>query len=188
MATVDQLGFQGQGGQVFLDWLGANTGDRRQRVIRHEAGHFLVAYLLDVPIANYSLSAWEALKQGQSGRGGVQFDDGQLLSELSQGQLSAQQLNRYAMVWMAGIAAEELDEDSARGGIDDRQQLRLVLRQLRPVVRDSEARERWAILQARTLIDRHRDAYEALVEAMSQRLSVQECCDRIQEHLTPAVS
>ncbi|USR91561.1 ATP-dependent Zn protease [Phormidium yuhuli AB48] len=188
LATVDQLGFQGQGGQVFLDWLGANTGDRRQRVIRHEAGHFLVAYLLDVPIANYSLSAWEALKQGQSGRGGVQFDDGQLLSELSQGQLSAQQLNRYAMVWMAGIAAEELDEDSARGGIDDRQQLRLVLRQLRPVVRDSEARERWAILQARTLIDRHRDAYEALVEAMSQRLSVQECCDRIQEHLTPAVS
>lgn len=177
LATIDTLGLNGQGGMVLLDWLGGNTSDRRDRVIRHEAGHFLVAYLLDIPISGYTLSAWEAMKQGQRGRGGVQFDDSQLVEQLRRGNLSAQLLNRYTMVWMAGIAAEELEDDIALGGTDDRQQLRTILSQLRPAITDTSARERWALLQARTLIDKHREAYEALVEAMSQRLSVEACCE-----------
>lgn len=188
LATFDTLGLNGQGGMVLLDWLGGTTSDRRDRVIRHEAGHFLVAYLLNIPIDRYSLSAWEAMKQGQQGRGGVQFDDRQLAEQLRQGTLTAQTINRYAMVWMAGIAAEELEDDIALGGTDDRQQLRLILSQLRPQVTDTAARERWATLQARTLIDRHRDAYDALVEAMSERLSVAECCDRLRERVTDADS
>ncbi|MBE9041573.1 ATP-dependent Zn protease, partial [Oscillatoriales cyanobacterium LEGE 11467] len=165
-----------------LDWLAAFSPEHRQRVTHHEAGHFLVAHILDIPIADYTLTAWEAMRQGQAGRGGVQFDDRVLAAQLERGTMSAQSLDRYCTVWMAGIAAETLVYDNAEGGGDDRQQLRTVLSQLSPPIRDPQQRERWATLQATTLLATHRSAYDALVEAMSQRLPVAECCAIVNKH------
>ncbi|MBO9998937.1 MAG: ATP-dependent Zn protease [Cyanobacteria bacterium SID2] len=175
LVTIDTLGFDGQGTLVFLDWLGDTTSDRRERVIRHEAGHFLVACLLDIPVSDYTLSAWEAVQRGQRGRGGVQFDDRELREQLQRGTISAPTLDRYAKVWMAGIAAEQLHFDRAVGGDDDRAQLRQLFRQLRPAISDFSQRERLAVFQAKTLIEVHRDTYNALVEAMTQSCSVEAC-------------
>lgn len=181
LVTVDTLGWQGRGLTVALDAIAGNSTERRLRVTQHEAGHFLVAYLLEVPISGYTLTAWEAWKQGQNGRGGVQFDDRQLLEQLQQGTISDRLLHRYATIWMAGIAAETLIYGSAEGGDDDRLQLRSILSQLRPAIADISARERWALLQAKTFLESHSPAYERLVDAMQQRLGVAECTQILAE-------
>ncbi len=43
----------------------------KQKVIQHEAGHFLLAYLLGCPIQGYFLSAWDASTAGIRGQAGT---------------------------------------------------------------------------------------------------------------------
>lgn len=183
LATVDTLTWQGQGANLLLDWLSRASPEHRARVLRHEAGHFLVAHLLKIPINDYALSAWEAFRQGQPGQGGVTFDDRELASHLEQGILSAHTLNRYGTVWMAGIAAETLVYGNAEGGAEDRQKLGTILAQLGRPGSFYQQQERAFALQARTLLESHWVAYEALVAAMEQRTPVAECLSIISEHL-----
>ncbi|MGL4621022.1 MAG: ATP-dependent Zn protease, partial [Chroococcidiopsis sp.] len=104
VATLDSFSFQGKGSNLVLDWLASFSPQHRDRIVRHEAGHFLVAHLLNIPITGYTLSAWEALKQKQPGLGGVSFEDRELAAQLDRGTLTAQMLDRYCTVWMAGLA------------------------------------------------------------------------------------
>jgi len=182
LATLDSFSWKGQGGILLLDWLASFSPQHRERVVRHEAGHFLLASLLKIPVTGYTLNAWEALKQGQSAQGGVSFDDQELASELEQGTLSSQLLERYCTIWMGGFAAETLVYGSALGGADDRQKLRAVLTPLGFSASVQEQRERWAALQAKTLLQNNWSAYEALVIAMKQRASVGECRCVIEQH------
>lgn len=182
LATVDTLGWQGQGATLLVDWAAGFSSDHRDRVLHHEAGHFLVAHLLNIPITGYTLSAWEAFRQGQPGQGGVSFGSEELDGELEQGILSDQLLDRYCTVWMAGIAAETLLYGNVEGGTDDRQKLRILWTQLRRSPEQGLLKERWVLLQAKTLIETHRLAYDALVEAMSTRSSPEDCQRQIDQH------
>jgi len=182
LATLDSLSWQGQGGTLLLDWLASFSPQHRARIVRHEAGHFLVASLLGIPVTGYALSAWEAFKQGQSAQGGVSFDDRELASQLEQGTFSSQLLERYCTIWMAGFAAETLVYGSAEGGADDRQKLRTILTPLGFSASMQEQKERWATLQAKTLLQSNWSAYEALVDAMQQRAPVCECCCTIEQY------
>lgn len=119
LAIVDQFSWQGTLGNLVVGSLSRLAPEQRQRVIHHEAGHFLVAHLLGIPVTDYSLTTWEAWRKGFPGQGGVQFLEGPLTT----GQLPAQLLNRYCTVWMAGIAAEQLTYSNALGGQDDCQKL-----------------------------------------------------------------
>ena len=182
LATLDSFSFQGKGGTLLLDWLAGARSQHRQRILRHEAGHFLVAYILGIPISGYTLTAWEAFKQGQAGVGGVTFDT-ELLSpdalDVRQLQLT---LDRFCQVWMAGIAAETLVYGSAEGGAQDRQNLREILASLGGHSSEFQLKERLAIRQAQTLIEEHWASYEALIGAMEQRASVAECFQVIQQY------
>lgn len=182
LATVDSFSFQGKGSTLLLDWLGSFSPAHRNRIIQHEAGHFLVAHLLEIPVSGYTLSAWEALKQKQSGQGGVSFDDQELALGLEQGTISCQLLNSYCTIWMAGVAAETLAYGSAEGGADDRQKIKTVLTGLGFSPAAQEQKQRWANLQARNLLQANSSAYEALVSAMQQRADVSECCRVIKQH------
>ena len=71
LATADTLSWNSRGVSLLLDLFA--SGEQRQRIINHEAGHFLTAYFLGIPITGYTLTAWEVLKQGQLGRGGSQL-------------------------------------------------------------------------------------------------------------------
>jgi len=184
LVTIDQLGLNGSLGQMAMDGLARTSGDYRQRVLHHEAGHFLVAALLEVPVVDYSLSAWEAWRRGLPGQGGVVFDDQALMADLAQGRISTQQINRYCTLWMAGIAAEQWIYGQASGGQDDQQKFQLLWQQLRRPAQDVPVRQRWAALQARTLLERHADAYQALVDAMASQASVADCYQCLQAHLT----
>lgn len=182
VATLDSFSFQGKGGNLVLDWLASFSPQHRDRIVRHEAGHFLVAHLLNIPITGYTLSAWEALKQKQPGLGGVSFEDRELAAQLDRGMLTAQMLDRYCTVWMAGLAAEDLVYSNTEGGADDRQKLGMVLTPLGYTASAVEQKQRWAALQARTLLQANWSAYEALVGMMQQRAGVDECCQAIEEN------
>jgi hypothetical protein len=175
IATVDAFSFEGKGGNLILDWIAGFSGEHRERVLHHEAGHFLVASLLNIPISGYTLSAWEALKQRQPGQGGVSFNDGELASQLELGKISEQMLDRYCTVWMAGIVAETLVYKDAQGGADDQSKLRGVLTSLGFSQSACQQKERFCFLQAKTLLQENSTAYQALVDAMRRRATVAEC-------------
>ena len=182
LATLDSFSLQGKGATLLLDWLAGTRRGHRDRIVRHEAGHFLVAYFLGVPITGYTLTAWEAFKQGLPGLGGVTFDSEKLSpNALNSGELRLT-LDRFCTVWMAGIAAETLVYSSAEGGGEDRQKLREALTFLGSSPSEFQLKERWAVRQAQTIIEEHLASYEALVAAMEQRASVAECYQVIQEH------
>ena len=88
---------------------------------------------------------------------------------------------------MAGAAAETLVYGNAEGGADDRQKLGAVLTPLGFSASAQEQKQRWAALQAKTLLDKNWSAYEALVCAMQKRASISECCHVIQMALQPSV-
>ncbi|MBW4670517.1 MAG: ATP-dependent Zn protease [Cyanomargarita calcarea GSE-NOS-MK-12-04C] len=175
IATLDSFSLQGKGGTVLLDWIASFSPAHRERIIHHEAGHFLVAHLLDIPVTGYTLSAWEALRQKQPGQGGVSFDDAELASQLEQGKISAQMLDRYCTIWMAGIAAETLVYDNAEGGADDRNKLAGVLTNLGFSESSGEIKQRLCTLQAKTLLQENWSAYQALIYAMGKRAPLTEC-------------
>jgi hypothetical protein len=183
IATLDSFSWQGKGINLLLDWTAGFSPAHRERITNHEAGHFLVAHQLQIPVTGYTLSAWETLRQGFPGAGGVQFDLQELESELQQGKLSMQLLDRYCTVWMAGAAAEEIVYGKVEGGADDRQKLRAVLAQLGYPDSQIEQKERWAALQARTILQENQSAFEALVAAMAQRSTVAECTTAFEPHL-----
>ncbi|MDF2386953.1 ATP-dependent Zn protease [Nostoc ellipsosporum NOK] len=175
IATLDSFSLQGKGGTIFLDWIASFSPKHRDRIIHHEAGHFLVAHLLGIPVTGYTLSAWEAWKQGQTGQGGVTFDDAELASQLEKGKIGAQMLDRYCTLWMAGIAAETLVFENAEGGSDDKSKLAKVLQILGFSESVYQQKQRFHALQAKTLLEENWSSYQALVQAMRERASVTDC-------------
>ncbi|GAP97414.1 hypothetical protein [Leptolyngbya sp. NIES-2104] len=180
LATLDSFQWQGKFGSIALDWFARFSPEYRDRVLRHEAGHFLTAQQLEIPVVGYTLSAWETFRQGQSGQGGVQFDTQELEAELKQGKLSAQLVERYCTVWMSGIAAEQIAYGTSQGGNDDRQKFRETLTKLGIPASELPQRERLSILRAKELLQNHQSAYEALVEALREKQSIEQCYSAIQ--------
>ena len=179
IATLDNFSFQGKGGTIVLDFVARFSPEYKERILHHEAGHFLVAHLLEIPVTGYTLSAWEAWKKGQPGQGGITLEDSELTAQIENGKISAQMLDRYCTIWMAGIAAETLVFNSSEGGNDDKSKLTEILQ----VIGFSEAgyqqKQRFHLLQSKTLIQENWESYQALVAAMRERVSVVECLEII---------
>ena len=186
IVALDRFVAQGKFGNLLIDLVSGQSSDYRQRIVHHEAGHFLVAHLLDVPAQSYTLSAWEAIKAGLPGLGGVVFDTEDMAAAAAAGNLSAQQLNRYCIIGMAGIAAETETYGSSEGGQDDRAQLRQLWQRANKPENAVETQLRWALLQAQTMLKTQADAYDALVVAMNERASVAECQSQIEAHRVDA--
>ncbi|WP_088890504.1 ATP-dependent Zn protease [Leptolyngbya ohadii] len=187
IATLDSFSLQGRLGTLVVDTIAQFSPEHRSRIVRHEAGHFLAAHLLGIPVTGYTLNAWEALRQGQPGQGGVSFGTAELEAQIATGQISTQMVDRYCTVWMSGIAAEQLEYGNAEGGANDRETIRLLwMMQLKRSLGEADLKQRWALLQAKTLLQDHKEAYAALVEAMEQRQPVEVCQETIQASLKSA--
>ena len=171
--TIDGFFLKSTAATLLLDAIAGTDPVYRQRIIHHEAGHFLVAYLLGIPITGYTLSAWESWQQGQSAQGGVMFAP-------PAADMDARLLQQYCTVWMAGIAAEKLVYDKSQGGVEDRQKLRGILTLVGKPQQELIQQENLAGIQAKTLIQAHWEAYQALVVSMENRSSVAECCGTIE--------
>ncbi len=182
MFTLDQLGLQGRIGDILADALAWISPEHRQRVLHHEAGHLLAAVLLEIPVAGYTLTAWETWKRGLPGQGGVVFGLANPEAEEKSETLTPQGIDRYCQVWMAGIAAEQITYGSALGGDSDILALGRFWQALGRSPAEGVIKQRWATLQAKTLLETHQAAYAALVMVMAERASVETCRQVIQQH------
>ncbi|GJP86433.1 hypothetical protein CLOP_g16456 [Closterium sp. NIES-67] len=111
MGDAMYLGGRGAGQVLMLLW-----APFRERVLVHEAGHVVAAYLLGCPVRGVLLDAFEAMRVGVRGQAGTQFWDEQLEDELRAGQLSSASVDRYSIVLFAGVAAEAMQYGQAQGG------------------------------------------------------------------------
>lgn len=133
--VLDRIFFSGANVETLLRWL---YPDSTRKIIHHEAGHFLLAYLLGCPVEGMVLSTWAALKDSRFGGGthsnrfprstvsaGTSFFDPQLSHEMNLPipSIRRQSIDKYSIIVMGGIAAEAMVYGNAEGGAGDEAQL-----------------------------------------------------------------
>ncbi len=173
--TLDGFQFQSLGLTLLLDSLARLSPRYQQRVLHHEAGHFLIAHLLDLPIEAYSLSVWEAFRNGNAQQAGVLLK--QPPNIVASGWLNAN-IDKLCTVWVAGGIAEDLKYGLTQGNEDDLQQLRQSLSSLGLNVRLHEEK---AMRHARQLLRDNWQSYEALAAQMEKRQPIAECCRVVEQ-------
>ncbi|KAI3775857.1 hypothetical protein L1987_45613 [Smallanthus sonchifolius] len=110
-----------------------------------------VAYLVGLPILGYSLDI---------GKENVNLIDEKLEKLLYSGKLDSKELDRLAVVAMAGLAAEGLKYDKVVGQSADLFTLQ--------------------VLFAGSLLKNNQKLHEAVMSAMSRKASVVECIEAIE--------
>ena len=164
--------------------------DYFKKVLRHEAGHFLIAYLLGCPVEGCVLSSWDALKDPRFGgrrtglSAGTSFFDDQLSKQVNgKMPMNRSTIDRYSAIVMGGIAAEAINYGGADGGASDEMALIRFLTQISPRGGGATAwnaekirnQARWGAMQAVLLIRHYKSSYEALVNVLEQGGSLGEC-------------
>ncbi|KAJ9541056.1 hypothetical protein OSB04_027562 [Centaurea solstitialis] len=148
--------------------------DYQDRIARHEAAHFLVAYLLGLPILGYSLDI---------GKENVNLIDERLEKLIYSGQLDAKEVDRLAVVAMAGLAAEGLKYDKVIGQSADLFTLQRFINRSKPQIKTQEQQNltRWAVLFSGSLLKNNAALHEAVMDAMSKKATVVECIEAIEK-------
>ncbi|CAN6839957.1 unnamed protein product [Brassica oleracea] len=147
--------------------------DYQERIAAHEAAHFLVAYLIGLPILGYSLDI---------GKEHVNLIDERLAKLIYSGQLDSKELDRLAAVAMAGLAAEGLKYDKVIGQSADLFSLQRFINRSQPKISNEQQQNltRWAVLYSASLLKNNKTIHEALMAAMSNNESVLECIKTIE--------
>ncbi|KAJ7978036.1 Stress regulated protein [Quillaja saponaria] len=184
--TLDSVSFNGGFGSLVLDTIGHTFSKKyHNRVIQHEAGHFLTAYLVGILPKGYTLSSLEALKKEGSlnVQAGTAFVDFEFLEEVNGGKLSATTLNRFSCIALAGVATEYLLYGFAEGGLADIRQLDILLQSLGFTQKKADSQVRWSVLNTILLLRLHEGARAKLAEAMSMGKSVGSCINIIEDSI-----
>jgi hypothetical protein len=159
--------------QAAISSFSAVFPDYQERIARHEAAHFLIAYLLGLPIFGYSLDI---------GKEHVNLIDERLEKLLYSGQLDTKELDRLAVVSMAGLAAEGLTYDKVVGQSADLFTLQRFINRTKPQLSKDQQQNltRWAVLFAASLLKNNKAIHEALMASMAKNASVLECIQTIE--------
>ncbi|PIN21720.1 hypothetical protein CDL12_05575 [Handroanthus impetiginosus] len=187
--TLDAVSFNGGISFLVLDTLGHSFSQKyHNRVVQHEAGHFLIAYLLGVLPKGYTLTGLDALKKEGSlnVQAGTTFVDFEFLEEVSKGKVSATTLNNFSCIALAGVATEYLLFGTAEGGLADISTLDRLLKGLGFTQKKADAQVRWALLNTILILRRHETARATLATAMSEGLSIGSCIDIIEKAIDVA--
>lgn len=152
---------------------GAGESPDSDRALRHEAAHFLVSYVLGTPVMGYSLGI------------GEEHTD---LAELNLGRkmalklLDEDEVNRLAVIAMAGVAGEGVAFDEVKGGTADLFDLQRLINRSRKGLSSDEQQSlsRWAVKEAATIVKRESAAYERLMTAMKEGRTAAECIRAIE--------
>jgi len=184
--SVDFVYFGGGVRNLVLDTIGHFLSQKyHNRVIQHEAGHFLVAYLLGVLPKGYTITSLDTLsKQGSLNvQAGTAFVDYEFLEEINTGKLSATMLNKFSCIALAGVATEYLLYGVAEGGLADINKLDGLLKSLGFTQKKADSQVRWAVLNTILMLRRHERARSQLAEAMSSGKSVGTCIEVIEGNI-----
>ncbi|KAG6536809.1 hypothetical protein ZIOFF_001878 [Zingiber officinale] len=169
--------------QAAIDGFSSFFPDYQERIARHESAHFLgdlltghgllVAYLIGLPILGYSLDL---------GKEHVNLVDEKLQELIYSGQLDDKELDRLAVVSMAGLAAEGLKYDKVVGQSADLFTLQRFINRSKPQISKDQQQNltRWAVLFAGSLLKNNALVHEALMAAMAKKASVLECVQVIE--------
>ncbi|KAM3286300.1 putative protein isoform X1 [Capsicum chacoense] len=185
--TLDLVSFNGGVGALVLDTIGHTFSQKyHNRVIQHEAGHFLIAYLLGILPKGYTLTSLDALKkQGSLNiQAGTAFVDFEFTEEVNSGKVTATMLNRFSCIALAGVATEYLLFGYAEGGLSDINQLDALLKSLGFTQKKADSQVRWAVLNTILILRRHEKARAKLAEAMTKGKSVGVCIDTIEKYIS----
>ena len=180
---VDQLVYKGAFFESFYRLL---VPSYRKKIICHEAGHFLISYLLGVPVRGCVTSAWEARNYPEiRGQAGTIFYDTKLADELASQKVTRSSLDRLSVITMAGIAAEAAMFGVCEGGATDEQALVQFLTSIQPPwnILRIQGQARWAVLQAILLIREHRESYDALVKVLEEGKGIGDAVLAIEQNL-----
>ncbi|KAI8540731.1 hypothetical protein RHMOL_Rhmol08G0008700 [Rhododendron molle] len=133
-----------------------------------------VAYLLGLPILGYSLDI---------GKEHVNLIDEKLEKLIYSGQLDAKELDRLAVVAMAGLAAEGLQYDKVVGQSADLFTLQRLINRSKPQISKEQQQNltRWAVLFAASVLKNNKVIHETLMSAMARKATVLECIDAIEK-------
>ncbi|KAK4850542.1 hypothetical protein QYF36_007640 [Acer negundo] len=187
--TLDSVSFNGGVGSLVIDTIGHTFSQKyHNRVIQHEAGHFLIAYLVGILPKGYTLSSLEALKKEGSLnlQAGTAFVDFEFLEEVNTGKVSATTLNRFSCIALAGVATEYLLYGYAEGGLADINKLDVILQGLGFTQKKADSQVRWSVLNTVLLLRRHKGARAKLAEAMTMGKSVGSCIEIIEDTIDEA--
>ncbi|KAK3200403.1 hypothetical protein Dsin_023818 [Dipteronia sinensis] len=187
--TLDSVSFNGGVGSLVIDTIGHTFSQKyHNRVIQHEAGHFLIAYLVGILPKAYTLSSLEALKKEGSLnlQAGTAFVDFEFLEEVNTGKVSATTLNRFSCIALAGVATEYLLYGYAEGGLADINKLDVILQGLGFTQKKADSQVRWSVLNTVLLLRRHEGARAKLAEAMTMGKSVGSCIEIIEDNIDEA--
>lgn len=187
IATLDRLFVNGAVLESLLKVLSPGT---QAKIVRHEAGHFLTAYLLGCPVEGIVLSAWAALQDRRFGTrqvsAGTSFYDPQLSQQINTStRVTRSSIDRYSTIVMAGIAAEADAYGRADGGAGDEMALVAFLSQLNAgkTTWNSDSirnQARWGAMQAVLMLREYQPAYEALVDALERGGRLGDCIHAIE--------
>lgn len=160
--------------QVFTNFFKTAFPDFRERVLRHEASHFLIGYLLGVPITSYSLSI---------GKEHIDFAEAFLQNRrLIERKLTDQEVDQLAIMSMAGVSAESMTFEEVVGQTQDLMDLQRILKRSETKLGDQAQQNmtRWAVFQAASALKKYPREYDALMAAMQEKRSVADCIKAIE--------
>ncbi|CAI7760442.1 unnamed protein product, partial [Closterium sp. NIES-53] len=115
---------------------------------QHEAGHFLISYLVGIPPRAFTLSSLDAYQRygALNVQAGTTFLDLDFQEQTGTRQIKSDMLDAVSCVALAGVCAEYLQFGVAEGGISDIQQLDFLYKSLGFTQSKSDDVVRWAVL------------------------------------------
>jgi hypothetical protein len=141
---------------------------RKERITRHEAGHFLCGYLCGLPVKSYEI-------REDTGAACVEFHTDS--SEGAGKQLLEDDIAALSVVAMSGSVAEIIRYGKATGGENDLLELQNCFRRSKDFIGAAKQQDltRWGASTSYSMIKNNMDKYEKLVEAFKQKKGLAEC-------------
>ncbi|XP_057961565.1 uncharacterized protein LOC131153339 isoform X2 [Malania oleifera] len=138
-----------------------------QRCMQHEAGHFLVAYLLGVLPRAYKIPSMEDLMQDNFTGGRVEFVDFEFLNDVNKDKKSLTALNRVCCIILGGLVAEHLVFGFSKGFHSDVRELDRMLKLSGLAEGEMDSRVKWAVQNAILILHCNHAARTRLADAMA---------------------
>ncbi|KAK1733070.1 hypothetical protein QTG54_016208 [Skeletonema marinoi] len=141
---------------------------RRERICRHEAGHFLCGYMCGLPVKEYSISP-------DTGVACVEFHTSS--TSVAGRELGDDEISALSVVAMSGSVAEIMEYGKAKGGENDLLELQNCFAKSKEFIGAAKQQEitRWGALTSYGLIKANLNKYEGLVNAFKANKSLSDC-------------